>query len=87
MWQMSKLVDVEKSYRNKLTLYHLQIKSNLIIISGLSQEKSQNFFYLIGLRIPVSTPVFTHIENNIIIQLHLPKNPQFDFIKVNIKSL
>ena len=41
LWWMSTLVSVEKSYRNKLTIYHLQIKPHLIIISEVSQEKSQ----------------------------------------------
>ena len=38
---MSALASVERSYRNKLTLYLLQIKSHLIIILEVSREKSQ----------------------------------------------
>ena len=41
LWWMSTLVSVERSYRNKLTLYHSQIKPHLIIISEVSLEKSQ----------------------------------------------
>ena len=40
LWWMSTLVSVERSYRNKLTIYHSQIKSHLIIISEVSREKS-----------------------------------------------
>ena len=39
LWWMSTLVSVKRSYRNKLTLYLLQIKPHLIIISEVSQEK------------------------------------------------
>ena len=41
LWWMSTLVSDERSYRNKLTLYILQIKPHLIIIWEVSQEKSQ----------------------------------------------
>ena len=41
LWWMSTLVSVERSYRNKLTLYLSQIKPHLIIISEVSREKSQ----------------------------------------------
>ena len=42
LWWVSILVSVERSYRNKLTLYLSQIKPDLIIISEVSREKSQN---------------------------------------------
>ena len=41
LWWMSTLVSVERPYRNKLTLYPPQIKPHLVIISGVSREKSQ----------------------------------------------
>ena len=41
LWWMSTLVSVERSCRNNMTLYLSQIKPNLIIISEVSQEKSQ----------------------------------------------
>ena len=41
LWWVSTLVSVERSYRNKLTLYLSQIKPHLIIISEISWEKSQ----------------------------------------------
>ena len=41
LWWVSTLVSVERSYRNKLTLYLSQIKPHLIIISEVSREKSQ----------------------------------------------
>ena len=41
LWWMSTLVSVERSYRNKLTIYHSQIKPYLIIISEVSREMAQ----------------------------------------------
>ena len=41
LWWMSTIVSVQRSYRNKLTLYLLQIKPYLTIISEVSREKSQ----------------------------------------------
>ena len=41
LWWVSTLGSVERSYRNKLILYLSQIKPPLIIISEVSQEKSQ----------------------------------------------
>ena len=38
LWWVSTLVSVERSYRNKLTLYLSQIKPHLIIISEVSRE-------------------------------------------------
>ena len=47
---VSTLVSVERSYRNKLRLYLSQIKPRLIIISEVSQEKSQKSEALIATR-------------------------------------
>ena len=41
LWWVSTLVSVKRSYRNNMTLYLSQIKPHLIIISEVSQEKSQ----------------------------------------------
>ena len=41
LWWVSTLVSVERSFRNKLTLYLSQTKPHLIIISEVSREKSQ----------------------------------------------
>ena len=45
---VSTLVSVERSYRNKLTLYLPQIKPHLIIISEVSQEKWQKMVICSG---------------------------------------
>ena len=48
LWWMSTLVSDKRSYRNKLTLYLSQIKPQSIIISEVSQEKSQKTVILSG---------------------------------------
>ena len=58
---MSTLVSVERSYRNKLTLYHSQIKPHMTIISDVSLEMSQKRLSVEVVRLSVKV-CFLHLR-------------------------
>ena len=71
LWWVSTLVSVEKSYRNKLTLYISPIKPHLIIISEVFREKSQKTFICSGCASHRQSLLSALIYNKTtIIQLH-----------------
>ena len=62
LWGVSTLVSVERSYRNKLTLYLSQVKPHLIIISEVSREKSQKMVICSGCASLSKSVVCTYIQ-------------------------
>ena len=71
LWWRSTLFSVERSYRNKLTLYLSQIKPHLTIITEVSREKSQKMVILSGCASLRQSVISALIYNKTtIIQLH-----------------
>ena len=70
LYWMSTLVSVERSYRNKLTLYLSQMKPHLIIISEVSREKSQKRLCVQVVRLSDSLLSALIYNKTTIIQVH-----------------
>ena len=70
LW-MSTFVSVERSYRNKLAIYHSQLKPHLIIMSEDSKKKSQKTIICSGCASLRQSLLYSFIYNKTtIIRLH-----------------